>query len=97
MKTKLILLILGVATMLSSCQQTSSIPTSKIKVTILYPNSEGTTFDMNYYANTHMPMVAEVLGSAYQEVFDPNAEKIISDIPNYTNSQPIVQISEVFK
>jgi len=131
MKTKLILLILGVATMLSSCQQTSSIPTSKIKVTILYPNSEGTTFDMNYYANTHMPMVAEVLGkamkgfsidkgiaggrpdapipylavgylyfdslSAYQEVFGPNAEKIISDIPNYTNSQPIVQISEVFK
>jgi len=131
MKTKLILLILGVATMLSSCQQTSLIPTSKIKVTILYPNSEGTTFDMNYYANTHMPMVAEVLGeamkgfsidkgiaggrpdapipylavgylyfdslSAYQEVFGPNAEKIISDIPNYTNSQPIVQISEVFK
>ena len=27
-------------------------------------------------------------------VFGPNADKILSDIPNYTNIEPIVQISE---
>ncbi|WP_435622830.1 EthD family reductase [Flagellimonas sp.] len=31
----------------------------------------------------------------YQNVFGPNAEKILSDIPNYTNIQPVVLISEV--
>jgi len=31
---------------------------------------------------------------AYQNSFGPNAEKIRNDIPNYTNIQPIVQISE---
>jgi uncharacterized protein (TIGR02118 family) len=33
--------------------------------------------------------------AAYQTSFGPNAEKIRNDIPNYTNIQPIVQISEV--
>src|SRR5260221_2334360 len=31
--------------------------------------------------------------TAYQNSFGPNAEKIIKDIPNYTNIQPLVQIS----
>lgn len=35
--------------------------------------------------------------SDYEQAFDPNAETILSDIPNYTNIQPIVQISEVVK
>lgn len=35
--------------------------------------------------------------SAYQNSFGPNAEIIINDIPNYTNIQPIVQISEVLQ
>ena len=102
-----------------------------IKVTILYPNGDGKTFDMDYYSNKHMPMVAELLGdslkllaidqgvagrtpdepmpylaigylyfdqlSEYQNSFGPNAEKILGDIPNYTNIQPIVQISEVLQ
>ncbi len=136
MKTKIILLILGAIAILTSCQQTTSTDTSKIKkgiikVTILYPNGDGKTFDMDYYSNKHMPMVASLLGdslkllaidkgiagrtpdepipylaigylyfdklSAYQNSFGPNAEKIISDIPNYTNIQPVVQISEVFQ
>ncbi|GAA4278902.1 EthD family reductase [Aquimarina mytili] len=119
---------------LSGCQQAESTDTAKIKtgmvkVTILYPNGDGKTFDMDYYSNTHMPMVANVLGdslklfkidkgisgrtpnepipylaigylyfdtlSAYQNAFGPNAEKIVGDIPNYTNTQPIVQISEI--
>lgn len=33
--------------------------------------------------------------SDYQEAFGPNAETILSDIPNYTNIQPLVQISQV--
>ena len=35
-----------------------------IKVTILYPNSDGKKFDMDYYANKHMPMVASLLGDS---------------------------------
>jgi uncharacterized protein (TIGR02118 family) len=33
--------------------------------------------------------------AAFQNSFGPNAEKIRKDIPNYTNIQPLVQISEV--
>ncbi len=33
-----------------------------IKVTVLYPNEEGKKFDMDYYVNKHVPMVAELLG-----------------------------------
>jgi uncharacterized protein (TIGR02118 family) len=32
------------------------------KVAVLYPNGEGKTFDMSYYENNHMPMVAGFLG-----------------------------------
>ena len=32
---------------------------------------------------------------AFQTAFGPNAEKIMSDLPNYTNIQPIIQISEI--
>ncbi|UOY06111.1 EthD family reductase [Muricauda sp. SCSIO 64092] len=32
------------------------------KVAILYPNEENVTFDMNYYQEKHMPMVAGFLG-----------------------------------
>ncbi|HEY8101076.1 MAG TPA: EthD family reductase [Burkholderiaceae bacterium] len=35
-----------------------------IKVSALYPNIEGTQFDMAYYCNVHMPMVKEKLGTA---------------------------------
>ena len=132
MKTNIILFILSVITLLPSCQEATSEPKKGMtKVTILYPNGEGKTFDMDYYSNSHMPMVADLLGdamkgfaidqgiagrtpddaipylaigylyfdtlSAYQDAFGPNAEKIVSDIPNYTNIQPLIQISEVFQ
>jgi len=35
-----------------------------ISVVILYPKSEDTTFDMDYYSTKHMPLLAEVLGDA---------------------------------
>ena len=100
-----------------------------VKITIMYPNGEGKTFDMDYYSSKHMPMLANLFGdalkryeidkgisgrtpeeplpflaigylffesvSAYNAAFGPNAKKILGDIPNYTNIQPRVQISEV--
>jgi uncharacterized protein (TIGR02118 family) len=33
------------------------------KISIMYPFSEGKTFDMEYYETKHMPMVAGFLGS----------------------------------
>jgi uncharacterized protein (TIGR02118 family) len=135
MKTN-VLLILAVTALLTSCQQATStgpsgIRKGMIKITILYPNGEGKTFDMDYYSNTHMPMVASLLGNSlklvtidkgiasgtpdtqvpflaigylyfdklsdFQNSFGPHAEKIRGDIPNYTNIQPVVQISEVLQ
>ena len=71
MKTKIIF-ILGVIGLLISCQQTTSttatdVPKIKkgmIKVTILYPNGDGKTFDMDYYSDKHMPMIAGLLGDS---------------------------------
>lgn len=33
------------------------------KVTILYPNGPGKTFNMDYYQQNHMPMMAAIIGS----------------------------------
>lgn len=100
-----------------------------IKVSVMYPNSSDATFDINYYCETHMAMVGELLGDAlkggnvdsglaggspgevapfiaighlifdsvdsFQSAFGPHAEKILADIPNYTNTQPQIQISEM--
>ena len=35
-----------------------------IKVSVLYPNENGKSFDMDYYCNKHVPMVAGLLGDA---------------------------------
>ncbi len=35
-----------------------------IKVSVVYPNSEGKKFDMDYYCNKHVPMVATLLGDS---------------------------------
>jgi uncharacterized protein (TIGR02118 family) len=100
-----------------------------IKVSVLYPNGENKTFDMDYYFNTHLPMVSELLGDSLKGAtvekglggavpgstapyagmgnmyfdsvedfgasFGPNAEKIMGDLPNFTNIEPIIQVSEV--
>ena len=31
----------------------------------------------------------------FQKAFAPHAEKILGDIPNFTNTEPVIQISEV--
>jgi len=35
-----------------------------IKVSVFYPERAGSKFDMDYYCNTHIPMVREKLGAA---------------------------------
>ena len=100
-----------------------------IRVSVMYPNSESATFNLEYYANTHIPMVHDLLGDAlkegaidagvaggapgeaapfiaighlvfesveaFQNSFGPHAGKILADIPNYTNTQPQIQVSEI--
>ena len=84
---------------------------------------------MDYYLNSHIPMIQEKLGAAlkggaveqglsgvepgspatyvamghllfdsveaFQSAFGPHSEAIMADIPNYTDTQPTIQISEV--
>jgi uncharacterized protein (TIGR02118 family) len=100
-----------------------------IKVTVLYLNGPGITFDMTYYADKHMPMFRRKCGSAckaiaadlglsgdepgskppyvavgyltfesvatFQKSFGPHAKEILADISNYTNSKPVIQVSEI--
>lgn len=35
-----------------------------ISVNIMYPKTDDSTFDMDYYMSTHMPMFADALGDA---------------------------------
>ena len=39
-----------------------------IKASVFYPNEGGKKFDMDYYCNTHIPMVQEKLGGACKGV-----------------------------
>ena len=100
-----------------------------IRVTVLYPATEGRTFNMDYYLKTHIPLFQKRMGAAMKDIrveqgmaglapgspapfvavvhgtfdsvdafssaFAPHAAEIQGDIPNYTNIQPVVQISEV--
>jgi uncharacterized protein (TIGR02118 family) len=35
-----------------------------IKVSVLYPNGPETQFDVDYYKNSHLPIIAQALGDA---------------------------------
>ncbi|MBV9962538.1 MAG: EthD family reductase [Parafilimonas sp.] len=112
-------------------QQSTTAETGMFKVTILYANGEGKTFDMDYYVNKHMPMVAGFLGknlkyyeidrgisgrtandkipfvavgyfyitdvAEYNKAMAQNRDAVVNDIKNYTNIQPVIQISEIKK
>jgi uncharacterized protein (TIGR02118 family) len=102
-----------------------------VRISILYPNSEGARFDLRYYVETHMPMsirflsahrgfrgvsVEQGLGGAAPETpppfiamchflflsvedflaaFQPHAEVLEGDMPNYTDIEPVIQFNEV--
>ncbi len=102
-----------------------------IKISILYPNDEGSHFDLSYYLDNHMPMAIKLLGahSGYRGIsverglagaapgskapfaamchflfdsvedfmgaFMSHGAQLQGDIPNYTDVQPIIQLSEV--
>lgn len=100
-----------------------------IKVTVMYPNKPDTKFDIDYYCDTHIPLVEGLLGDAlkscavdsglaggapdeapvfiaighltfesletFHNAFGPNGEKIMADLPNFTDIKPLVQISEI--
>jgi uncharacterized protein (TIGR02118 family) len=95
----------------------------------MYPYRADAKFDMDYYCDSHMPLVERKLRPAlkglavdrgleggapgstpayvavchlmfdsvaeYQAAFGRNADAILSDIPNYTDIEPVLQISEV--
>lgn len=134
-KTKLLLLILTLTGLIScksgQLKNTAIQETGMYKVAILYPNGEGKTFDMDYYEQKHMPMVAGFIGknlkfyeidkgiagrtpeekvpfvaigyfyvqdiAGYNKAIAENRDAVVGDIKNYTNIQPIVQISEIKK
>ena len=39
-----------------------------IKVTVFYPNSNGKTFDMDYYCNKHMLLVGTLAGDTLKNI-----------------------------
>jgi uncharacterized protein (TIGR02118 family) len=39
-----------------------------VKVSVFYPNQEGSRFDMSYYCTKHIPMVRQLLGPALKNV-----------------------------
>lgn len=72
-KNKSKLLVIGLILLFTACQQPnnsigSNIKKGMIKVSILYPNDEGKTFDMDYYSNKHMPMLAELFGDKLKKI-----------------------------
>ncbi len=126
--------LIFVVTTLISCEMgqpghSSVLEAGTFKVAILYPNGEDITFDMDYYEEKHMPMVAGFLGknlkcyeidkgisgrtpndeapfvaigyfyindvAEYNKAIAQNRDAVVSDFENYTNIQPVVQISEI--
>lgn len=102
-----------------------------IKLTVLYPNGAGATFDVAYYGGKHQNLVNKRCGKAIKQVviekglggaapgspppyiaignfwfdsmeafqnsFAPHIPEFVADIPNFTNTVPVVQLSEVTK
>lgn len=98
-----------------------------VKISVMYPNDDGATFDMDYYCNSHIPLVRELVGATLkgiavdegigqpgspapflaighltfesvmelQSALETHGPKLMADIPNYTNTRPTIQISEV--
>lgn len=90
-----------------------------IKVSVMYPNGDDITFDMDYYKSTHFEIVDRTMkparweidsgmdgpyiavGNLYFESMEAmqagmgGAAEALADIPNFTNAESAVQVSEV--
>lgn len=129
MKSILSIILFSLLSIGTYAQTPDNMKKGMIKVSVIYPNSEGKSFDIKYYTDKHLPFVADLLGEAlkgatvekglggaepgsiapyaamgnmyfnslkdFQNAFGPNAEKIMGDLPNFTDIKPVIQISEV--
>ncbi len=99
-----------------------------LSLQVAYPTTDGTTFDFDYYMNTHMPLVGEHMGAtmasamvakglggpapgapspfyaiatmtfedqAAMDAAMAKAGPVIADIPNFTDTQPMIMVGEV--
>ena len=90
-----------------------------IRVSVMYPKSEGSTFDMEYYETKHMAIVDATMkptkweidsgvdgpymaiGHLFFESMDAmgaamgGAGDAMADVPNFTNIESAIQISEI--
>ena len=53
-----------------------------VKVSVIYPNTEGKKFDLDYFCNTHLPLVGGLLGDALKGAA---VEKYFAQFPNQTD------------
>ena len=99
-----------------------------ITLTVMYPNTPGSKFDMDYYMGSHLDLVGKLWGdnlisaravkgigtpdpdtpAPYQvmaileiesvdilhQMIEEHGEAVMGDIPNFTDTEPIIQISE---
>ncbi|MFY0673851.1 MAG: EthD family reductase [Bacteroidia bacterium] len=102
---------------------------AQVKVQVMYPQTDNSTFDIEYYTQKHLPMVGGLFGdlvkglsidkgisgpmpdspktymvtanmlfdsaAEFSNAFAKHAPAILEDMPNYTNVEPVIQISEV--
>lgn len=99
-----------------------------ITVTVMYPNTPGSKFDMDYYLGAHFDLVGKLWGdnlvsaravkglgtpdpdtpAPYQvmailefesmdvlnKMLEAHGGEILGDIPNFTDTSPVIQVSE---
>ena len=95
-----------------------------IRVSMMYPMTEGATFDLEYYRTTHMGDIVKqtpgVIRYEIDEALDgpyfiigqihfespetlqaatnaPVAAEAWADVPNFTNLQPVMQVSRILE
>lgn len=101
-------------------------------VTVLYPNEPDAKYDVDYYINSHMPLVGSTwkpfgmtswsvikygpgpdgaepkyafagilqwdsIENVRKSLAAPEAAKVMQDVPNYSNKQPLFLIGEEAK
>ena len=97
-----------------------------IQLSVMYPKTDGMKFDMEYYRQTHLPMMRRLFAErvkgvsldcavtaadlpapyavmlhvlfdsvdAMKAALDEHGPVLMADIPNYTNVQPVIQVSD---